>query len=504
MKNRNIGLSASSAAIALLFSSAALAEISAEDVWNSWKNYAETTGQNVTVGSEEKSGDALILHAVRLHFAMPEGSVSSTIELLEFRERGDGTVAVTMSPDMPISLSMKPEDGEAVDLAIIFRQSGLSIIASGEPDDVKFDYLVSRVEMDVDKLIVDGEAVEATIGGVLSDIDGKYSLHRGEVIEYDSEMAARELTYAVMFTDPEGNGKFDIAGKLSDLKTDSTARFPENIDMNDPTAMFQKDVSIVGSFSTGPSESNVEIVDGNDGFSIRTSAQSNQLDIAVNEGTIAYGGGSTGVAYAISSPQIPIPEINVNAAEVAARLEMPIVKTVDVRDFGFLLKLRDLEINDMIWQMFDPAAVMPRDPMTVVLDIAGKMKWLIDITDPEAVEKYEGENPAYLEVMTIKELELSAAGAEITGTGEFTFDNSDLKTFDGMPAPDGSINLNLVGMNGLIDRLIQMGILPDDQAMGMRMMLGLFARPAGGEDTLVSEIEIKPDGSIFANGQQLK
>ncbi len=504
MKNRIIKYSASSAAIALAFSSAAIAEVSAEDVWNSWKSYVESTGSSVTVGSQNDSGGALVLRAVRTRFEMPDGTVSSTIELLEFRERGDGTVAITMSPDLPVSMSMKPEDGDAVDVAIIFRQSGLSIIASGEPDDIKFDYLASRVEMDIDKLIVDGEAVDATIGGSLSDIDGSYALRKGDILEYDSEMAAKELAYAVLFTDPETNGKFDLSGSMTDLKTNSTLRMPDALDMSDPTAMFRPEVSLEGRFSTGPSSSNAELVDGNDGFSVATSAQSNQLDVAISDGTISYGGGSTDVAYKVSSPQIPFPEVNINIAEVAARLAMPIIKTDDVKDFGFLLKLRDLKVDDAIWQVFDPGAVMPRDPLTFVVDVAGKMKWLVDISDPDAVEAFGGANPAYMEALAINDLELAAVGARISGTGDFTFDNSDLTTFDGMPAPDGSINLTLVGLNGLIDRLIQMGIMPDDQAMGMRMMLGLFARPAGGEDTLVSDIEVKPDGSVFANGQQLK
>jgi hypothetical protein len=50
-----------------------------------------------------------------------------------------------------------------------------------------------------------------------------------------------------------------------------------------------------------------------------------------------------------------------------------------------------------------------------------------------------------------------------------------------------------------------MGLLPEDQAMGARMMMGMFARPGDGEDTLVSKIEVDgASGSISANGQRLK
>ena len=37
------------------------------------------------------------------------------------------------------------------------------------------------------------------------------------------------------------------------------------------------------------------------------------------------------------------------------------------------------------------------------------------------------------------------------------FDNTDMETFDGMPAPTGSLNLMLVGGNALLDKLVAMG-----------------------------------------------
>jgi len=58
-------------------------------------------------------------------------------------------------------------------------------------------------------------------------------------------------------------------------------------------------------------------------------------------------------------------------------------------------------------------------------------------------------------------------------------------------------------VNKLIDNLIAMGLLPEDQAMGARMMLGIFTRPGTGPDEVTSVIEFK-DGGLFANGQLLQ
>ena len=72
-----------------------------------------------------------------------------------------------------------------------------------------------------------------------------------------------------------------------------------------------------------------------------------------------------------------------------------------------------------------------------------------------------------------------------------------------MPAPSGAINIDIKGVSALIDNLIKLGIITDDDAMGARMMLGMFTRPGAEADQVTSVIEFK-DGGLFANGQQLQ
>ena len=504
MKKLFITPFAAVAAVTVSMSGQAFAEVSALDVWNSWKSYAEMTGQNITVGSQETDGGALILRNVTMAADLPDGSFSSTMELLEFRERGDGTVAVTMSPDLPLSVTANPADGGAMDLAMILRQTGMSIIASGDPNDISFDFLAARLDFTIDKLIVDGTDIDPTVKLALDDVDGKYRLTKGERKEYKSEFRAGKLAYDIAVKDPEKGGTFTANGEMTDFATQSLASIAAAFDMASPTAMFDGSANVEARFSTGPSHASVRIVDRKDDVSINTRADSNALNISLIDGTMDYGGSATGIRYELKSPKIPFPEVSLELADLGFRFAMPMRKTDEPQDFGFLARLGGLKISDMIWSMLDPQQVMPRDPATIELDVSGKMKWLVEISDPAQAKEFKGKNPAELYDLNINSIILSAAGAEITGNGGFTFDNGDMTTFKGMPAPTGALDLRIVGANGLIDRLIQMGMLPDDKAMGFRMMLGLFARPADGEDTMTSTIEVKGDGSVFANGQQLK
>jgi hypothetical protein len=56
-------------------------------------------------------------------------------------------------------------------------------------------------------------------------------------------------------------------------------------------------------------------------------------------------------------------------------------------------------------------------------------------------------------------------------------------------------------VNGLMGKLVQMGLLPQDQATMGQMMLGMFS-VATGDDQLTSTIEVT-NGKILANGQPL-
>jgi hypothetical protein len=112
--------------------------------------------------------------------------------------------------------------------------------------------------------------------------------------------------------------------------------------------------------------------------------------------------------------------------------------------------------------------------------------------------------PVQLHALDVTNLTLKAAGAEVTGDGAFTFDNADTTTFPGVPLPTGQLDLKIVGANGLVDKLVQMGLLPEDQAMSARMMMGLFANAVeGSDDTLTSTLEFREKG-LFVNGQRLQ
>jgi hypothetical protein len=164
----------------------------------------------------------------------------------------------------------------------------------------------------------------------------------------------------------------------------------------------------------------------------------------------------------------------------------------------------ELQVSDTIWNLADPQNILPRDPITVALGLSAKVTPFFDLLDPAQQEAMMmADVPGELNSVDIIEFVIKGVGADITGGGAFTFDNSDLQSFDGFPRPEGQVSFEINGVNALIDNLIQMGLIPQEEAMMPRMMMGMFTTPVG-DDMLTSTIEVNGEGHVLANGQRLR
>ena len=220
---------------------------------------------------------------------------------------------------------------------------------------------------------------------------------------------------------------------------------------------------------------------------------------------MSYNVGQKNLAVSALVHDVPLP-ITLIMAESKFNLAMPLRESDEEQDFAFGFTMGNFTVSDMLWSMFDPAANLPGNPATFAVDLSGKAKALFDFFDPAQAAALEssGATPGELNALSLNSIVIDAVGARFTAAGDFTFDNTDLVSFNGMPRPTGGIDLKLVGGNGLLDNLVNMGILPEQEAMGARMMMGLFARAGTEPDSVTSKIEIHDAGHILANGQRIQ
>jgi hypothetical protein len=228
-----------------------------------------------------------------------------------------------------------------------------------------------------------------------------------------------------------------------------------------------------------------------------------ELGFVISADGVGYSTTTSGLVIEGTSPMMPFP-VRISLAEYGLDLLIPLSATEDPVDFAFGVNLTDLAVNEEIWAMIDPASMFSHDPATLVVDLTGTARLFVDLADPEqAADMAMMGPPGEIHSLDLNDLTLAIAGAQVTGVGGFTFDNSDMMTIPGVPRPEGKIDLQASGVNQLIDTLNSMGLLPQEQVMGARMMLGLFTVPVG-DDQLTSTLEINAEGHILANGQRLQ
>jgi hypothetical protein len=498
-------LKCSTALSLVLGAQAVSADVTPEEVWQNWQALATLAGQDLTFDSATQDGDTLAVSGLLLTFTDEMGgSFSANLDTMTFKDNGDGTVAVTMAESYPMALAF-PEDAEGPrSLKLTVTQPGMVITAAGSAAETSYDFAAPTVSVKLDEVIgPDGQPLDTQADMVVTDMAATYQVTSGgEATALDSSLSAKSLALNVSGKGIDGAGEGTVTLSVADLSGSTKGNFLGAEMMANMAAALNAGFTTDSRFSFGAMAVNADISDASGPAKLAGTLTGGGFDLAMDKDRMNYATSFAGGNFTVSGPEIPFPQVEVGFAETAFGFLMPVSKSDSPQDFSVLTKLVDFTVSEDVWGLVDPGAALSREPATFVFDVKGTGFWKQDIMDP-AVQMEGAEPPGELTSLDLTQILVRAAGAEVGAVGGLTFDNTNLVTFEGMPAPTGNINVTIKGVNALIDNLIAMGILPDDQAMGARMMLGLFARPGAGPDELTSLIEFK-DGGLFANGQQLQ
>ncbi len=503
--NSRISLGAGALLAALLSTTAAQADVTAAQVWQDWKDYYTSFGQTITTASEAMEGDTLVARDVKITSDRPEAKTEGTIAEVRLQEMGDGTVQITMSKEIPLKMHAEPPEGTPSDATMTVTQTDMKINVSGTPEAMDYDVDAPEMQLALDEVKVDGTSPPFKMLMTAKGSTAKYHSEKSGGRTVKSDFKADSLDFTMTGADPEGSGTFTMTGQMNGMTGTGNVVLPEGADMKNLGLALNAGTVIDGVFNYADGNFKAEGTGGQGAFTADSSGGAGKLNFKMSKDGLAYGGDAGASKLSITSAAVPFP-IEAELAQSAFNLVMPVSKSDSPGPAAFLVKLVDLKVSDALWNMVDPSSQLPRDPATLIIDLSGAIKPLVDLFDPEATKALAEASasataaPAPFEVSEAKinQLQVKAVGAELTGTGAMTFDNS-----SGTPMPLGNIDLNLTGANALMDKLVAMGLLPADQVMGVKMMMGMFAVPAG-DDALTSKIEFKEGGSIFANGQQIK
>lgn len=490
----------------------AIADVTPEDVWEINQRQFSEGGMTIETRSIENLGDRLTVRGLVASntVEMDEGgTLIVTVDAgdVTYRANGDGTVTIEWANSMPVTVSGSgPEgSGEAVLNLEIDR---LSAVASGEPGDVTTVFEFPSSVLTTESVTADGQEIDFDLNLTLGALVGTNRLIDGDMLRQVTDYTVESLSVSLNVTAPPDaadDGSLNLVYDMAGLAVESDGVVFDNAE----SAEFGK-LLAEGAFGTGRiSHTGTNTVlnafeGGAPMLAYLASDEGGSMDVSFGEDGIAFSGVSNNGSIQVAGAEIPLPQVDLAYEDIAFGVKMPLIPSDDEQDFGLRIRFGGLTVSDLIWSMIDPSQQIPRDPATLEVDVSGSGLLGIDITDPEAMEAAADEMPGQVNSLSINAIELALAGARLTGSGAFEMDNSGMGPFAPAPTPVGSIDMLLTGGQELLDRLIAMGLLPQDQAMGFRMMLGMFARPGAGPDELVSTIEVTAEGAVLANGQRIR
>lgn len=495
------------AACATVLATPSFADITPADVWDSWQSYLTGFTLDVTA-TEQRTGDDIFVTDMSISFDVPDedGTITITMPDMDFISRGDGTVELRYGADMSVTASIEGEGGPDSQATINIVPTGLSMIASGNPNDITYTYSAASLSYSVGEVLIEGAPLSDLGGQIEGDVTvtgmtGLVKIATEGLTAIEQDVRYDSMSYDVRFVAPEDDESFVTAGTVEDLRVQSALSVSQDIDLENPFSIFNDELNISIEATQGAAQSSMSGNDGNGPFSSESASSSGSFGMVFNSDVLAAEMSSFDASFNFFGEEIPLP-LSGEIGEASMSFSLPLAESAEPQDFFMNVALVDAVIPDLLWNIFDPGGALERGPATVSVGLEGTTKLMMGAFNPAFFES--DEIPGTLESLTLTDLEVSVAGAELTGAGDFTFDNTDMASFDGFPRPEGAADFRLTGGNQLLDSLISMGLISEGDAMGARMMMGVFTVAGPGDDELNSRLEVTEEGHVLANGQRLR
>lgn len=503
------------------FAAPAMADVTPDEVWSNLQGYLEGFGYTVSVGARDGLGDPdlLILRDVSVAMSTSGDDLATrtTLDEIAFRATGDGRVAVSMPSNVPLVVSAV-EGGTRTDTTLSLSLDDMVLTASGTPDDVNYDYTARSYGLTLDQLVVDGRVLEsdlARIEGRASPVSGQARIAVDDgVVQADQQMSLGtvSLSGALDVAEVE-NGEVEVGdietvlfnARYQDLAQDVAVSLPAGAAGLGLMEALSAGMTSTGTLSHSGGEFEVSAQGADHGFVARIASSEGLVDTVMSSERITYAVQSRAGRIGLTAPQARFP-LDATLEGYSARMSLPLQPGDAPQPGELLIDLDGLALSQQIWDRFDPARALPRDPASLRLDLTTQVSPVANLLDPRTMAWVSKEEivPVLLETLTLNGLRIEALGTLLQGTADLTFDNSTNEALDSIPMPEGRISLNLQGANALLGALVQAGFLPQEQVIGLRLMLAQMALPGNGPDTLVSDIELGPNGRISVNGTRIQ
>lgn len=490
-------------ALTTVLASPVWADVTAADVWANQQALYGASGISL---SGDLSDGMLNSPEINIILPMGAGSFQITGEAVSMIENGDGSVTITYPSPMAINMAGGIPGEGSFSAAATLTHDGYTVIATGEPGDIAYVSGGQNLRFEIASIDIEGgEPVDFSMEGsvTLSEWTGNTRVTEGDLITYSASSNTGLVT--ADFDATADNVTSQSMQTTQPTQTTITASLPAGGSsiMNLSQAIRDRLNITMGTNGGGSNSETITILNGETLNSQVTRSGPQTFTASLGEDGFVLNAEASDFEMTMNDPLIMPFDIVFGIGGVSMGLDLPVNSSDAPQDFRVATGITGLTLGDDIWNIFDRGQMLPRDPADITFDITGVGTSGIDLLDFAAMAQMFGPPPVQVDDVTIEDLRISAVGAELRAMGDMTFDWTDFTTFPGAPRPEGAVTINLDGANRLMDTLVAMGLIPEDQLMMPRMMMGMFATPVG-DDMLESVIEVNDQGHLLANGQRLQ
>ncbi|QFU10026.1 hypothetical protein PARPLA_00411 [Rhodobacteraceae bacterium THAF1] len=436
-----IRLAPVAAAVWLASSPLAIAQVAPDALWSAWQQGA---GFVSATGTAEPDGDALVVEGPRINI----GALRLEAGSLRLVPDGDATVI-----DLPDTFTMTQGD-----ISADVSAADLTLRAAGDPTNPTYTLIAPQMDAALSGQSLTADLIATAVDATIAPDATQANIDRLAITSETAGFSASRDGVDLLIDGPldaltalaAGEAGSDVAITLNASETAQTSTLPDG----------RGTLRTV----TGPSEEAASASDGTVSLSQSVSAIDLSLDTA---------------ALPIEAATFAIDTATWSVTGPAATRSEPSPMAVD-------LALNGITASEDLWQLFDPAETLSRDPAEL------RLAFSADVTRDSA-SSYTAQRAA------LETLRLSVLGTELTGQGAAIFSRPDAP----YGRPVGTFAFTLTGAVELLDRLQALGTLPGGPLMGARMGLGFFTRPGSEDGELTSSVKIGPDGIVTVNEQQI-
>lgn len=502
-----------------LLATPALADVTAEDVWQNMGAEARALGVTIAA-APQRQGAALSVGPVIWSYALPMefGRIELRSEGPVLTELADGRVRIDMAPASTVTGSIlggfEGDTGE-VRFAFDMALTDSAGMASGTPGQISYQTSAVLTEATLSSLTLleNGTVMPQVDAGNVAIYLRLSDMQRNATITAEGATVSAEQTASVgeviydFSTEIAGEGALHYVGQINDIASVAARHLPGTPpDLINLAPALRAGLSISTQSTIGASvmqsRSDFEFEGGS--FNQMQQSQQQVAGFSLDASGLQVSSSAVQAKYDMTLPEVPVP-IRAEIAQVLIDVGMPLLAGPEAQPAHYNFRFADVKMDESLWQLFDPGQSLPRGPITIGVDLLAQLKITTDLVDFAALgEVFDaGQSPADLVAVAFDNLDLAALGARLTGAGAFNVDLADAMAFGGEPRFEGHAGFDLVGSEAVLNALTASGLVPQEALMGTRMGMGLvFEQQPDG--SLHSDIEMSFDGSISANGQRLQ